>query len=182
MFAKQKNREKLKVKHAGGSKSNARRANQMEKQLGRPVCRSEIMLSTLTKKDGSYVTGGQELTYLSRDQERTAIEGIASQVLVHPDDAVGKVFGAEHGGRVREFSITVCPKGFGKSKLIFGPSTGGVSNSVSQQVVKNLEKQVEDLEQKLNGYEETKAQLANLHNFLISKYGDEVPTISSDAP
>ncbi|MED6187246.1 hypothetical protein PIB30_074640 [Stylosanthes scabra] len=124
----------------------------------------------------------QILEYLPRDQERVVIEDIASQVLAHPDDAVGKVFGAEHARRVRGFSSTVCPEGFGKSKLIFGPSTGGVSNPVSQQFVKNLEKQVKDLEQKLNGYEETKAQLANLHNFLISKYGDEVPTISSDAP
>ncbi|MED6164507.1 hypothetical protein PIB30_090782, partial [Stylosanthes scabra] len=85
------------------------------------------MLSTLTKKDGNYVTGGQEY--------------FASQVLAHPDDAVGKVFGAEHAGRVRGFSSTVCPEGFGKSKLIFGSSTGGISNSASQQLVKKLEKQ-----------------------------------------
>ncbi|RYR05271.1 hypothetical protein Ahy_B06g085137 [Arachis hypogaea] len=32
-----RNREKLIVSHAGGSKSNARRATQMEKKLGRPV-------------------------------------------------------------------------------------------------------------------------------------------------
>ncbi|MED6164504.1 hypothetical protein PIB30_090779, partial [Stylosanthes scabra] len=95
--------------------------------------------------------------HLPRDQERVVIEGIAYQVLAHSDDAVGKVFGAEHAGRVRGFSSPVCPEEFGKSKLIFGPSTGGVSNSASQQLVKNLEKQVEDLEQKLNGYEETKA-------------------------
>ncbi|MED6209679.1 hypothetical protein PIB30_057056 [Stylosanthes scabra] len=61
-----KNREKLKVTYAGGSKSNARRATQMEQELGRPVCRSEIMLSTLTKKDGNYVTGGQELASIYR--------------------------------------------------------------------------------------------------------------------
>lgn len=50
-----KNRTKLKVSHAGGSKSNARRGRQMEKKLGRPVCRSEVVLSTLLKKNGNYV-------------------------------------------------------------------------------------------------------------------------------
>ncbi|KAL3332155.1 hypothetical protein AABB24_032650, partial [Solanum stoloniferum] len=50
-----KNRTKLKVSHAGGSKSNARRDRQMEQKLGRPVCRSEVVLSTLLKKNGNYV-------------------------------------------------------------------------------------------------------------------------------
>ncbi|XP_061347696.1 uncharacterized protein LOC133293176 isoform X2 [Gastrolobium bilobum] len=48
-------RKKLKISHAGGSKSNARRGHEMELQLGRPVCRSEVILSTLKKKDGNYV-------------------------------------------------------------------------------------------------------------------------------
>ncbi|MED6164505.1 hypothetical protein PIB30_090780 [Stylosanthes scabra] len=124
--------------------------------------KSGIMLSTLTKKDGNYMTGGQELAeqilkHLPKDQKRVVIEGIASQVLAHSDDAVRKIFGAEHAGRVHGFSSTVCPEGFGKSKLIFGPSNSGVSNSASQQLVKKLENQVEDLKQKLYGYEETKA-------------------------
>ncbi|XP_057759993.1 uncharacterized protein LOC130980319 [Arachis stenosperma] len=180
-----KNREKLQVSHAGGSKSNARRANEMEKKLGRPVCRSEVILSTLVKKNGNYVNGGhnlaeQILEHLPEDQERAAAEGVPSKVLAHPNDAIGKVFGAENVGRVRGFSSAVCPVGFGKSKRIFGFTTGGVSSNVSQQHVLNLEKQVETLEKKLDGYEETKIQLAALHKFLSSKYGDEVPNMSGD--
>ncbi|XP_052110299.1 uncharacterized protein LOC127741588 [Arachis duranensis] len=143
-----KNREKLQVSNAGGSKSNARRANEMEKKLGRSVYRNEVILSTLVKKNGNYVNGGhnlaeQILEHLPEDQERAAAEGVPSKVLAHPNDAIGKVFGAENVGRVRE-------------------------------------KQVETLEKKLDGYEETKIQLAALHKFLSSKYDDEVPSMSGD--
>ncbi|XP_057734736.1 uncharacterized protein LOC130950230 [Arachis stenosperma] len=179
------NREKLQVSHAGGSKNNARRANEMEKKLRRPVCLSEVILSTLVKKNGNYVNGGhnlaeQILEHLPEDQERAAAEGVPSKVLAHPNDAIGKVFGAENVGRVRGFSSAVCPVGFGKSKRIFGFTTGGVSSNVSQQHVLNLEKQVETLEKKLDEYEETKIQLATLHKFLSLKYGDEVPSMSGD--
>ncbi|RYR04456.1 hypothetical protein Ahy_B06g084179 [Arachis hypogaea] len=170
-----KNREKLQC--AGGSKSNARRASEM----------SEVILLTLVKKNENYVNGGhnlaeQILEHLPEDQERAASEGVPSKVLAHPNDAIGKVFGAENIGCVRGFSSAVCPVGFGKSKRIFGFTTGGVSSNVSQQHVLNLEKQVETLEKKLDGYEETKIQLAALHKFLLSKYGDEVPSMSSDMP
>ncbi|GAU50074.1 hypothetical protein TSUD_90970, partial [Trifolium subterraneum] len=50
-----RNQRKLKVSHAGGTKSNARRGHQMELQLNRPVCRGEVLLSTLIKKNGNYV-------------------------------------------------------------------------------------------------------------------------------
>ncbi|GAU44955.1 hypothetical protein TSUD_100270 [Trifolium subterraneum] len=50
-----RNRRKLKVSHARGTKSNARRGHQMELQLNRPVCRGEVLLSTLIKKNGNYV-------------------------------------------------------------------------------------------------------------------------------
>ncbi|XLT09817.1 hypothetical protein HN51_055610 [Arachis hypogaea] len=145
-----RNREKFIVSHAGGSKSNARRATQMEKKLGRPVCRSEVIVSTLLKKYGSYVSGeGQRLAekiveHLSEDQERAATEGIHSKVLAHPDDAIGKVCGPENGKRVRGFSNAACPSGFGKSKCIFGGAICGGSSSASQQHVTDLERQLQE--------------------------------------
>ncbi|XP_052107501.1 uncharacterized protein LOC127740522 [Arachis duranensis] len=173
-----RNRERLIVSHAGGSKSNARRATQMEKKLGRPVCRSEVIVSTLLKKDGSYVSGeGQQLAekiaeHLSEDQERAAAEGMHSKVLAHPDDAIGKVCGPENGKRVRGFSNAAYPSGFGKSKRIFGGAICGGSSSASQQHVAELEKQLQ----------EAKGQVATLYRFLQQKYGDEVPTLSESVP
>ncbi|RYR34120.1 hypothetical protein Ahy_A10g048841 [Arachis hypogaea] len=84
-----RNREKLIVSHAGGSKSNARRATQMEKIA----------------------------EHLSEDQERSATEGIHSKILAHPDDAIEKICGPENCKRVRGFSNAACPSDFGKSKL-----------------------------------------------------------------
>ncbi|RYR20696.1 hypothetical protein Ahy_B03g065917 [Arachis hypogaea] len=164
-----RNREKLIVSHAGRSKSNARRATQMEKKLGRPVCRNEIIVSTLLKKYGSYEKIAK---HLSEDQERAATEGIHSKVLAHPDDAIGKVCGPENGKRVRGFSNAACPSGFGKSKRIFGGAICGGSSSASQQHVADLERQLQ----------EAKGQVETLHRFLQQKYGDKVPTFSDSVP
>ncbi|RYR53694.1 hypothetical protein Ahy_A06g028909 [Arachis hypogaea] len=185
---KQRNREKLIVSHVGGSKSNARRAAQMYyytitiklavlikfvitfnilfivlgKKLGRLVCRSEVIVSTLLKKDGSYVSGkGQRLAekiakHLSEDQDRAATEDIHSKVLAHPDDAIEKVCGPKNSKRVHGFSNVACPSGFGKSKCIFGGAICGGSRNASQQHVSDLERQLQ----------EVKGQVATLYKFL----------------
>ncbi|RYR53980.1 hypothetical protein Ahy_A06g029234 isoform A [Arachis hypogaea] len=88
-----RNREKFIVSHTS------------KKKLERPVCRSEVIVSTLLKKDGSYVS----------DQERAATEGIHLKVLAHPNDAIRKVCGPENGKRVRDFSNATCSSSFGKS-------------------------------------------------------------------
>ncbi|RYR24762.1 hypothetical protein Ahy_B02g058294 [Arachis hypogaea] len=115
-----RNREKLIVSHAGGSKSNTRRATQMEKKLGRPVCRSKVIVSTLLKKDGSYEKIAE---HLPEDQERAASLPLK---------------------RVRGFSNAVCPSGFGKSKRIFGGVICGSSNNTLQQHVADLERQLQE--------------------------------------
>ncbi|MED6113413.1 hypothetical protein PIB30_070559 [Stylosanthes scabra] len=109
-----RNREKLIISHMGGSKSNARRASDMEK---------------ITQ-------------HLPEDQERAATEGIPSKVLAHPNDANGKIYGPENGKRVRGFSSVVCPVGFGKSKRTFEVGSCGSSSNVSQQHVEDLERQL----------------------------------------
>ncbi|RYR78687.1 hypothetical protein Ahy_A01g003536 [Arachis hypogaea] len=133
-----RNREKLIVSHVGGSKSSVRKETQMEKKLGRPVCRSEVIVSTLLKKDGSYVQ------HVPQDQKRAATEGIHSKVLAYTDDAIGKVCGFENGKRVHGFSNATCPSGFGKSKCIFGVINCGGSSSTSQWHVTDLERQFQE--------------------------------------
>ncbi|RYR72787.1 hypothetical protein Ahy_A02g006999 [Arachis hypogaea] len=166
---------KIKVLHAGGSKSYARRATQMEKKLGRPVCRSEVIVSSLLKKDESYVSEeGQRLAEkiaeraAIEDQERAATEGIHSKVLTHPDDVIGKACGPENGKQVRGFSNAACPSDF--AHLWRGNMQR--FSSASQQHVADLDRQLQ----------EAKDQMPTLHRFLQHKYGDEIPTFSDSVP
>ena len=59
---------------------------------------------------------------------------------------------------------------------------GGFSNNVDNQHIQDLKKQVETLQEKLSGYEETKSQLAILHKFLEDKFGNELPSFHQDTP
>ncbi|KAM3291596.1 hypothetical protein P3S67_019885 [Capsicum chacoense] len=64
----------------------------MEQKLGRPVCRSEVILSTLLKKDGNYVNEEGKIVadkiseHLPEDQELAASSGVPLKILAHPND------------------------------------------------------------------------------------------------
>ncbi|KAL3370924.1 hypothetical protein AABB24_007778 [Solanum stoloniferum] len=204
-----RNRTKLKVSHAGGSKSNARKGCQMEQKLGRPVCRSEVVLSSLLKKNGNYVNeegkilADKILEDLPEDQEHAATLGVPLKILAHPNDAIGKVYGVEHSGRVCGIGGNVClSTAFGMPRHLISHANVGSSNNMSHQRVEDLEKHVEILEEKLTGYEETKEKfdetkekleetkkrlaqnenhLATLHRFLQAKFGSELPTFNIDS-
>ncbi|XP_060215653.1 uncharacterized protein LOC132642528 isoform X1 [Lycium barbarum] len=204
-----RNRSKLKVPHAGGSKSNARRGRQMEKKHGRPVCRSEVILSTLMKKNGNYVNEEGKIIadkiseHLSQDQEHAATLGVPLKILAHPNDAIGKVYGAEHSGRVRGLGGNICPStAFGMPKHSISHANLGGSSNMSHLRVEDLEKHVGTLKEKLIGYEETKEKLedtkeqlvetkerlaqnenhlATLHRFLQAKFGSELPSFNLDS-
>ncbi|KAF7831787.1 uncharacterized protein G2W53_014120 [Senna tora] len=187
------NRKKLKVSHAGGSKSNARKASQMAKKLGRPVCRSEVVLSNLIKKNGSYVNEEAETLVakisenLSQDQEHAALSGVPSKIYAQPNDALGKVFGPEHPGRVRGLGVGACPsKDFGLQGHVVGSVRTSTSSDNNQTDVRieDLVKQVNSLQDNLVGYQETKlelsqtqAKLTTLHKFLQDKFGSDVPNL-----
>ncbi|KAM3326181.1 hypothetical protein P3S67_001307 [Capsicum chacoense] len=106
-----KNRKKLKVSHAGGSKSNSMRGLQMDKI-------SEHLLE---------------------DQELAISYGVPLKILAHSNDAIRKVFGSEYFGRVCGLGGNVCPsKVFGMSRnshVILGSSS-----SIYHQRVEVLEK------------------------------------------
>ncbi|KAF3658464.1 putative pentatricopeptide repeat-containing protein, mitochondrial-like isoform X1 [Capsicum annuum] len=157
-----------------------------EQKLGRPVCRSEVILSTLLKKDGNFVNKEGKILadkiseHLPEDQELAISYGVPLKILAHPHDAIGKVFGSEHSGRVRSLGRKVCPsKDFGMFRN--SHVNLGSSRSISHQRVEDLEKQVETLKEKLTGYEETKENMATLHSFLQSKFGSELPTLNQSS-
>ncbi|KAM3378790.1 hypothetical protein P3S68_011203 [Capsicum galapagoense] len=144
-----KNRKKLKVSHAGGSESNARRGRPMDKI-------SE---------------------HLPEDQELAISYGVPLKILAHPNDVIGKVFGSEYSGHVCGLGGNVCPsKAFEMSRN--SHVNLGSSSNISHQRVEDLEEQVETLKEKLNGYEETKENLTTLHSFLQSKFGSKLPTLN----
>ncbi|XP_019414577.1 PREDICTED: uncharacterized protein LOC109326341 [Lupinus angustifolius] len=175
-LANTRSRKNLKVSHAGGSMSNARRGRQMELKLQRPVCRGEVVLSTLLKKDGSYVS----------EEGKTLALSVSSKVFAHPNDAIGKAYGAKHSGRVHGLGTGICPSSvFGTSRHF----TDFVNSSGSGQHVEDLKKYVQTLEVKLSRYEETKEQLAHTQNrlatlekFLAEKSGSELTTFVHDVP
>jgi hypothetical protein len=89
---------------------------------------------------------------LLQDQERAATLGVPSKINAYPDDAVGKVYGAEHSGRVRVLGVSVCPSNVFGTRNHFSKYVNVGSTS---QNVEDLKKQVHTLEEKLSGYEET---------------------------
>ncbi|KAF3623841.1 putative 40S ribosomal protein S8-like [Capsicum annuum] len=118
--------------------------------------------------------------HLPEDQELAISYGVPLKILAHPNDAIGKVFGSEHSGRVCGLGGSVCPsKAFGMFRN--SHVNLGSSSSISRQRVEDLEKQVETLKEKLTGYEETKENLATLHSFLQSKFGSELPTLNQSS-
>ncbi|KAH0709382.1 hypothetical protein KY284_010809 [Solanum tuberosum] len=95
-----------------------------EQKLGRPVCRSEVILSTLLKKDGNYVNEEGKILadkiseHLPKDQELAASSGVPMKILAHLNDAVGKVYGVQHSGRVRGLGGNVFPSNaFGMPRI-----------------------------------------------------------------
>ncbi|KAH0641806.1 hypothetical protein KY285_032670 [Solanum tuberosum] len=92
-----------------------------EQKLKRLMCRSEVILSTLLKKDGNYVNeilADKISEHLPKDQELAASSGVPMKILAHPNDAVGKVYGVEHSDRVRGLGGNVCPSNaFGMPRI-----------------------------------------------------------------
>ncbi|KAG5586005.1 hypothetical protein H5410_046439 [Solanum commersonii] len=127
-----RNRTKLRVSHAGGSKRIARKGRQMDKIL----------------------------EHLPEDQEHIATLRVPLKILAHPNDAMGKVYGVEHYGRVRGIGGNVCPSAAcGMPRYSISHVNVDTSNNMSHQRVEDLEKHVETLEEKLTRYEETKEKL-----------------------
>ena len=84
--------------------------------------------------------------------------------MAHCDDAIGKVCGNEHSGRVRGLGIGVCPSGIFElpRNSINYVNFSSSSSNVDNQCIQDLKKQVETLQEKLTIYDENKAQLAVL--------------------
>ncbi|KAF3623103.1 hypothetical protein FXO38_30917 [Capsicum annuum] len=101
------------------------------------------------------------LEHLPEDQELAISYGVPLKILAHPNDVIEKVYGSENFGHVHGLDGNVCPsKAFGISRNSHVNLVS--SSSISSQRVEDLEKQVETLNEKLTGYEETKEKFVQM--------------------
>ncbi|XP_060186643.1 uncharacterized protein LOC132616052 isoform X2 [Lycium barbarum] len=115
------NRKKQTVPHTGGSKPNSRRRAEMFAETGRRPGRAQLYLATHKKQDGSYVN--EEAKEICEKIQLATSQSTMDESEISPNDAVGKVLGKEHSGRVRCFGLGATPSTHFKQTK---PRVGGI--------------------------------------------------------
>ncbi|XP_029125595.1 uncharacterized protein LOC114915277, partial [Cajanus cajan] len=95
------NREKLLIPHTLGSKTLARKRDELEVQYGRHYSRGDMYPIAHKKKDGSFVNEDARQKY---EQLHNEIQDTSPE-----NEAFLKVFGKEHPGYVRGMGLEVTP-------------------------------------------------------------------------
>ncbi|RYR20101.1 hypothetical protein Ahy_B03g065192 [Arachis hypogaea] len=114
------NQSKQLYTHTGGSKTLARKKDEVEKEQGRPVGRGELFIMTHKKKDGSYIhPDARVLSEAIANVERQD----GSSKHLSQNDSLAQVLGKEHPGRVRALDAGPCPT------QVFGNAAGQPSGS-----------------------------------------------------
>ncbi|KAF7822097.1 uncharacterized protein G2W53_027552 [Senna tora] len=90
---------------------------------------------------------------LSQDQEHDASFGVPSKIYTDPNDAVKKVFGPKHPGRVLGLGLGACSsKVFGLQRnFVSSAATSSSSANMSGVRMENLVKKIDSLQEKLVG-------------------------------
>ncbi|RYR32655.1 hypothetical protein Ahy_A10g047189 [Arachis hypogaea] len=161
------NRSKQIIPHTCGAKPNSRRRHELLLETGEAPSRARMYIETHKRKNGSFVN----------DEARAVVEQIKlnmKQSNIHesqvsPDDAVGKVLGPEHSGRVRCMGMGAAPtntfRNVRRSRLtgIVVPSSDVAGSS--SPTYTNLRHRMTQLEIKVQG-------LTNvIKAYIISKEG-----------
>ncbi|XP_038699673.1 uncharacterized protein LOC119996968 [Tripterygium wilfordii] len=125
------NRKKQKIAHTSGTKSFARKAEEMREKTGVNPTRAKLFLETHKKKAGEKLTAEIEATS-SKPSHTTSI---ASE-----NDAYAALFGKEHAGRVRGIGTGPPPtQVFGtSSRRRFNGMSFTSSNSGEMQELKSM--------------------------------------------
>ncbi|XLS94225.1 hypothetical protein HN51_070233 [Arachis hypogaea] len=100
------NQSKQTIPHTCGSKSNSRRRHEMYLEKKKKPSRGMMYIETHKRNDGSFVNN-EALTIV--EQIELNMTESNAQFEVSPNDAVGKVLGPEHSGRVRCMGMGATP-------------------------------------------------------------------------
>ncbi|RYR39491.1 hypothetical protein Ahy_A09g045044 [Arachis hypogaea] len=158
------NRSKQLYTHTGGSKTLARKKDEVEREQGRPVGRGELFIMTHKKKDGSYI----------HPDARVVSEAIAnverqdgSSKNLSQNDSLAQVLGKEHPGRVRALGAGPCPT------QVFGNAAGQPSGSAESNA--EDKRMIAELTAKL---EEERAKRQSIHKvlgYVVQQLGGNLP-------
>ncbi|XP_070028620.1 uncharacterized protein [Nicotiana sylvestris] len=173
------NRKKQKIPHTGGSKANATRRAEMIAQTGQMPGRAQIYIATHKNEDGVYVNeevkeiclklsivlGCSRVPHLLvtiwfymidilEKIELALSESTIDESQISPNDAVGKVLGKEHSGRVRCLGLGPVPsKVFKQVRPRFGgTSSSSIEGSCSSQCQHNHNQMMNAHNQMMNAF------------------------------
>ncbi|KAJ1394169.1 putative transposase, Ptta/En/Spm, plant [Sesbania bispinosa] len=128
-------------------------------ETGQNPSRGKMYIATHKRKDGSYVN--DEAKEIGEQIEVGLTQSIVDESEVSPNDIVGRVFGAEHSGRVRCMGMGAAPTNTFRntrlrlSDLSISSSNAGTSSSCSnacKEKYTNLESQLQGTLNALKAY------------------------------
>ncbi|XP_057747556.1 uncharacterized protein LOC130966748 [Arachis stenosperma] len=141
-------RKKQTISHTSGSKPISRKRHEIFLETGSKISRGEMYIKTHTKKDGSFVTDEardiavsctfwNKLKYLMTQNEKDE-SGPST------NDAIGKVFGEKHSGKVRCMRMGATPTNTFRnanhpSQLVNSSTSMSSTTNYSQADFKRLE-------------------------------------------
>ncbi|KAG2391477.1 uncharacterized protein HKW66_Vig0127620 [Vigna angularis] len=164
------NRTKQTLAHTGGSKSIARKREEMERECGHKVSRGEVWIATHKKANRAFVS--DEAREIGEKIE--AYESItwSQSKIISTSDSLAHALGMqEHCGRVRGLGLGPCPS------KVFGVNAR--SHSGLQTQVSSLTSQVNEMTSQVNEMKEMIAfMLQNYEGQLPSKFATFQPSVS----
>ncbi|XP_061370282.1 uncharacterized protein LOC133312999, partial [Gastrolobium bilobum] len=143
-----------------------------EEETGHTVSRGELYIATHKKKDGSY----------ANDEAKTLVDQIYEELNqstnsteISTNDAVAKVFGPEHSGRVRGLGLGGLPSiAFGPTSGRFNP-IGSTFSSANSAESSQLKEEVISLKTKLAASEESLKTLQTVMLAYIRMKEGQIP-------
>ncbi|XP_028222298.1 protein app1-like isoform X7 [Glycine soja] len=164
-------RQKQTVPHTGGAKLLSRKQHEMEVELGRPISRVELYIATRKKKDGSFVNEEARSIGEKMTQE---ISECANPTEISTNDALAKVLGRDHCGRVRCLGLGGLHSVAFQSTEKFSGTGRNLSNSNSVES-SQLKEEVTSLKTKLAASEENVKTLQNIMLTYIQMKEGHIP-------